>query len=318
MNPNKNRGKTTLMVLCAICIALIVLSAVGLQASGPVGEAAGYIITPLQKGLNSIGSFLSGLSSNMSDAATLREENERLQTQVDTLTAENSELVLDKEELERLQTLLDLRDEYSDYDTVGAHVISKGSGNWFSTFTIDKGTDDGITEDCNVLAGAGLCGIVTQAGKNWARVRAIIDDDSNVSAMISTTSDTCIIAGNLQLIDEGTISLVKLTDDNNHVHVGDKVVTSNISEKFLPGILIGYISELNNDANNLTKSGTVNPAVDFKHLQEVLVIRTKKVYVASESDDDTETRSLTDEDDSSAALTAPRTVDNSAETEAGD
>ena len=111
---------------------------------------------------------------------------------------------------------------------------------------------------------------------------AIIDDDSNVSAMVSTTSDTCIIAGNLQLIDEGTISLVKLTDDNNHVHVGDKVVTSNISEKFLPGILIGYISELNNDSNNLTKSGTVNPAVDFKHLQEVLVIRTRKTYVASD------------------------------------
>ena len=124
------------------------------------------------------------------------------------------------------------------------------------------------------MAGAGLCGIVTAVGPNWARVRAIIDDNSNVSAMISTTSDTCIIAGNLRLIDEGTLSLVKLTDDNNHVHVGDKVVTSNISEKFLPGILIGYISELNNDSNNLTKSGTVNPAVDFKHLQEVLVIRT--------------------------------------------
>ena len=102
--------------------------------------------------------------------------------------------------------------------------------------------------------------------------------------MISTTSDTCIIAGNLALIDEGTLSLVKLTDDNNHVHVGDKVVTSNISEKYLPGILIGYISELNNDANNLTKSGTVTPVVDFRHLQEVLVIRTLKQYVVSDGE----------------------------------
>jgi rod shape-determining protein MreC len=132
------------------------------------------------------------------------------------------------------------------------------------------------------MAGAGLCGIVTDVGPNWARVRSITDDDSNVSAMVSTTSDTCIIAGNLQLLDEGTLSLVKLTDDNNHVHVGDKVVTSNISEKYLPGILIGYISELNNDANNLTKSGTLNPAVDFHHLQEVLVIRTLKEYIPSE------------------------------------
>ena len=102
--------------------------------------------------------------------------------------------------------------------------------------------------------------------------------------MVSNTSDTCIIAGNLQLIDEGTLSLVKLMDENNKVHVGDKVVTSNISEKYLPGILIGYICELNNDANNLTKSGEITPVVDFKHLQEVLVILELKEYVASPED----------------------------------
>ena len=116
-----------------------------------------------------------------------------------------------------------------------------------------------------MISGGGLVGIVTEVGPNWATVRSIIDDNSNVSAMVSTTSDTCIIAGNLQLIDEGTLSLVKLTDENNKVHVGDKIVTSNISEKYLPGILIGYISELNNDANNLTKSGQITPVVDFRH-----------------------------------------------------
>ena len=282
MNQNRKQGKTTLVILSLICIALIAFSIVGSSVASPVTGFTGMIITPIQKGMNQVGAFLSGFSDNMTDAASLREENALLQTQVDNLKAENSKLVLNKEELNRLQNLLELKEQYTDYDTVGAHVISKGSGNWFTTFTIDKGTNDGISVDCNVLAGAGLCGIVTDVGPNWARVRSITDDDSNVSAMVSTTSDTCIIAGNLQLLDEGTLSLVKLTDDNNHVHVGDKVVTSNISEKYLPGILIGYISELNNDANNLTKSGTLNPAVDFHHLQEVLVIRTLKEYIPSE------------------------------------
>ena len=85
-------------------------------------------------------------------------------------------------------------------------------------------------------------------------------------------------------------------------------MTSSISEKFLPGILIGYISELNNDSNNLTKSGTVNPAVDFKHLQEVLVIRTKKVYVASEADASDPLPAST----STTTLTAPRAEDAAA------
>ena len=308
MNQNQNKGKTGLIILTIICILLIGISVVGSQMMTPVTGITGYVITPIQKGMNSLGSFLSGFSTNMTDAAALREENAQLKAQVDTLTEENSKLVLNKEELDRLQDLLSLKEQYSDYDTVGARVISKGAGNWFSSFTIDKGSNDGISVDCNVMAGAGLCGIVTAVGPNWARVRAIIDDNSNVSAMISTTSDTCIIAGNLQLIDQGTLSLVKLTDDNNHVHVGDKVVTSSISEKFLPGILIGYISELNNDSNNLTKSGTVNPAVDFKHLQEVLVIRTKKVYVASEADASDPLPVST----STTTLTAPRAEDAAA------
>ena len=306
MNQNRKQGKTTLIILSLICIALIVISIVGSSVVSPVTGFTGMVITPIQKGMNQLGAFLSGFSSNMTDAAALREENAQLQNQVDTLKAENSKLVLNKEELNRLQNLLELKEQYTDYDTVGAHVISKGSGNWFTTFTIDKGTNDGISVDCNVLAGAGLCGIVTDAGPNWARVRAITDDDSNVSAMISTTSDTCIIAGNLQLLDEGTLSLVKLTDDNNHVHVGDKVVTSSISEKYLPGILIGYISELNNDANNLTKSGTVNPAVDFHHLQEVLVIRTLKEYIPSEGEVPEDVSSSGSD---TTTLTAPRAED---------
>lgn len=273
-----------LIVLSIVCSILILISLTRQAALQPVRDITGFIVTPMQRGISSLGHWLSGISDNFVDASRLRTENEDLKEQVDTLMAENSQLVLDKEELARLRELLDLSEEYSDYETVGARVISKDAGNWFSSFTIDKGTADGITRDCNVLAGSGLVGIVTAAGPHWATIRSIIDDNSNVSAMISTTSDTCIIAGNLELIDSGALNLVKLSDEENRVHVGDKVVTSNISQKFLPGILIGYISELNNDANNLTKSGLITPVVDFRHLQEVLVIKEKKEYVISEAD----------------------------------
>ena len=283
-NNEKATSKVMLAILSILCIALIVVSFLESSATNPVRQVTGMVITPVQKGINGLGNWIAGFTENLSDAATLREENEALKEKVDTLTAENSELVLNKEELSRLRELLELKEQYSGYDMTGARVISKDSGNWFNSFTIDKGTNDGVSVDCNVIAGGGLVGIVTEAGPNWATVRSIIDDYSNVSAMVSTTSDTCIIAGNLQLIDEGTLSLVKLKDENNKVHVGDKVVTSNISEKYLPGILIGYICELNNDSNNLTKSGQITPVVDFKHLQEVLVIIEKKDYVASPED----------------------------------
>lgn len=77
-------------------------------------------------------------------------------------------------------------------------MIGKGTSNWFNTFTIDKGSKDGIKVDMNVIAGSGLVGIVTDVGKNYAVVRAIIDDTSNVSGMILSNNDNCIVSGNLK------------------------------------------------------------------------------------------------------------------------
>ena len=72
----------------------------------------------------------------------------------------------------------------------------------------------------------------------------------------------------------------QLIDSRKQVEVGDKVVTSNISDKYLPGILIGYISSMGQDSNNITKSGKLTPAVDFEHLEEVLVILKTKQQIA--------------------------------------
>ncbi|MCC8049429.1 MAG: rod shape-determining protein MreC [Clostridiales bacterium] len=302
MKKNSNetlKNKYLLIALSVFCVLLILISTVNSDLTAPIKQVSGYLVTPVQKGINSFGSWLSGFTENLEDVETLREENESLKEQVATLTEENSLLVQEHEELERLQALYDLDEEYSDYEKVGANIIAKESGNWFHIFTIDKGSNDGIEKDMNVIADGGLVGIVTEVGANWATVRSIIDDESNVSAMVSTTSDQCIISGNLTLIDEGSLELSRLTDTENAVHVGDKVVTSYISENYLPGILIGYISELNNDSNNLTKSGYITPVVDFRHLQEVLVILEKKEYVSSDSvseeESSTETQSETGE-----------------------
>lgn len=89
-----------------------------------------------------------------------------------------------------------------------------------------------------------------------------------------------MVSGDLQLMADNCISFSQLVDSRNLVVVGDKVVTSNISDKFLPNILIGYISAIEKDANNLTKSGLITPAVDFEHLGEVLVITDLKQSTA--------------------------------------
>ena len=130
------------------------------------------------------------------------------------------------------------------------------------------------------IAGGGLVGRITDIGSNWAKVNSIINDDSNVSGMVLASSDTLIVKGSLQLMAEGSIGYEQLIDSRKQVEVGDKVVTSNISDKYLPGILIGYISSMEQDSNNITKSGKLTPAVDFEHLEEVLVILKTKQQIA--------------------------------------
>lgn len=272
---DSKRSKYIFVVLCVFCCILVILSLVTDMTAGPLKYVSGYVITPIQKGMNEVGNWLSDKGIYLQNNVNFAAQCQELQEKVDQLTAENTELLADKEEKERLEKQLELNAKY-DYDKVGARVIARDSDNWFNVFTIDKGSNDGIKVDNNVISNGGLVGIVTDVGPNYATVRSIIDDYSNVSAMVTTTEDTCIIAGDLRLIDEGKINLVKLTDARDKVTVGDKVVTSDVSSRFLPGILIGYISEISMDSNNLTKSGYITPVVDFRHIREVLVIRDLK------------------------------------------
>jgi rod shape-determining protein MreC len=124
----------------------------------------------------------------------------------------------------------------------------------------------------NVIAGGGLVGRVIDVGPDWAKVQSIIADNSSVSGMVLSSSDNLIVSGDLEKYRNGYISFSKLVDAVDRVKIGDKIVTSNISDKYLPGILIGYISTIDDDSNNLTKSGTLTPAVDFEHMNEVLVL----------------------------------------------
>lgn len=265
-------SKYILLALTIVCIAMMILSFTTNIISGPLEAVAAYTIVPFQKGIAQAGLWLTSRSDNIKKMNELAVENEELKTQVADLTIQINDLQQDKYELSELRQLFALDEQYSDYDKIGARVIGKDAGNWFSSFLIDKGTNDGIAVDMNVMAGSGLVGIVTEAGPNWATVKSIIDDNSNLSGMVLSSSDTLIVTGDLELMNEGYIRFSQLIDNEDVVVQGDQIVTSRISNKYLPGISVGYITEINKDANNLTKSGYLTPVVDFKHLETVLII----------------------------------------------
>ena len=272
-------SKYLLFILTILCAGSIVLTFNTNIFSGSLNTVVGYVIIPFERGISSVGNWLSNRSEELVQIRTLLSENEALKAQIDELTIENTTLQQDRYELTNLRELYKLDSQYEGYEKVGARIIARDAGNWFHSFVIDKGSEDGIAIDMNVIAGSGLVGRVVDVGPNWAKVTAIIADYSNVSGKVLATSDYLIVSGDLELYGDGVIKFEKLVDSADKVVEGDKIVTSNISDQYLPNILIGYINTLNVDANNITKSGLLTPAVDFEHLEEVLVIMELKQTV---------------------------------------
>ena len=269
-------SKYLLFILTILCIGLIIVTFNTNAFNGIVNSVAGNFVVPFQKGITTAGTWFKTTSDNLASIRELQSENESLRQKVDELTNENTNLEQDKYELIQLRELYKLDQQYSDYSKVGARIIAKDAGNWYHSFVIDKGSDEGIDVDMNVLSGGGLVGRIIDVGPDWAKVQTIIADNSSVSGTVLSASENLIATGDLELYNEGQIIFSKLVDEADKVSVGDKVVTSNISDKFLPGILIGYISEIEEDSNNLTKSGKITPVVDFEYMNEVLVITQKK------------------------------------------
>lgn len=284
MKFNKKNGippKYILLILTVVCLLLIGVSYAFEDAVMPLRYITGVTITPMQRGINVVGQWVTEKLDLMAEIKDLQEENAELRAQLEEYQTENRIALSDEEELNDLRELYELDSRYPNYEKVAANVISKDAGNWFDTFILDKGSMSGIQVGCNVICGNGLVGIVTEVGPNYAKVRSIIDDDSTVSAMFMTDSTLCSVVGDEKYMDEGYIRVENISK-NADVSEGDELITSSVSDKFLPGLTIGYVSNLTLDTNNLTMSGYVTPTVDFNNIQTVLVILDLKQTVGEE------------------------------------
>ena len=264
-------SKYILIVLTAVCLIFISTSFFTDRLVAPLRSAISMVVVPLQKGMNNLGLWTYDKYTTLQEISVVLDENKELKSKVDDLTEENNQLRQDTYELSRLRELYQLDEKYTRYTKVGARIIEVTADNWSKAFKVDKGSDDGIQKDMNVIAGGGLVGIVTEVGKNYSIIKTIIEDNNSVSGMLIDTNETCIVEGDIEQSDSGFVKLTHFKSDIT-VRDGDKVVTSNISDKYLQGILIGYVKDVKLDSNNLTQSGYIVPAVDFNNLQEVLVI----------------------------------------------
>ncbi|GAB6117380.1 rod shape-determining protein MreC [Thermoanaerobacter brockii subsp. lactiethylicus] len=267
--PRFFRNKQFILVFF-IAVALIAAMAYTYDAQRYATKAesiVGTVFTPFQKVFYQVGEGISNFFSSIGEIGTLRATNEKLKKEVEKLRKENIQLQELMNENKRLKEALNFKTENVELDLKLATITGKNPGNWFNTFTIDKGKNEGIKPGMAVLDEKGnMIGQITEVGDKWAKVLAIIDRDSSVSAVAVRTRDNGVVRGD----SNGGLIMIYLPLDAELIE-GDVVTTSGMS-RFPKGLIIGKVSKVTRDPGSLLKQAVIEPAADFERLEYVFVV----------------------------------------------
>ena len=260
-----------------IIVAIVFVLAIALipPLRNSVIRFGGTILSPLTSCADSGSDGVSGWFYSVTHADDIYEDNQKLQKKLDDA---NNRLATYKgldAENERLRKLLEISEKYEDIESTGAEIIAKGAGNWFSTFTINKGSSDGVKPNQPVLYAGALVGHTTNdVGSNWAKVVGIIDTNHAVTGKVVRNGDYVLVEGNLTLMHDGKCKMTNITE-NADVVAGDTVVTSGLGGVYPEGIVIGTVDTFVKSNAEDGNYAIIKPAVDFQRIQEVLVLKTE-------------------------------------------
>lgn len=266
----KKRGVLpSLIVTLAVALCILLVHFTG---SNPVTNAIRSVFSPFQNGAAYVSAKVNNLTSFIWEAQSYKEQNKRLEHELNEAQMNSMDAAKYREENERLRELLDLKNSMEDYETVAASVIAYSANNWYDTVQINKGTADGVDVGASVLCGDGVVGRVVSVGRNWASVSSIINTGSATGIRVSRTGGIGVVEGDGELCMRG-LCRVSFIDNNSSLIEGDILETSGSGGIYPQGYAVGRVKEVKNDGTGQLSEAIVEPTVDFSRLREVLVIK---------------------------------------------
>ena len=268
------------LVLIVLGLLLLVFHESGILA--PVERALRYVLDPLQRVFSRVTVGIGGLFQTVGEVRELRARTDELQAQVDALTVENVRLREYEAKVQQLYALLNFVSEYPISASLGAEVISREACGTFPCgdvvgvepnpylryVTINVGSLQGVETGMPVVSGgAGLIGRVAQVGPRTVEVQLLTDTDSAVAALLQTSRVTGLVVGQ----PDGTLRMEYIPQEQ-HIDVGDIVLTSGLGGVMPKGLVIGQVTEVLQMDYALFQSAVVRPAIDLSRLELVLVI----------------------------------------------
>lgn len=241
--------------------------------AGLVRNVTGTVRTPVQRLVSSVAEWLESIYGHMYEYDELIAENEQLRAELAKAQEEARNGVAAVEENERLRELLDFEEKHSDMTLEAAKIVSWTTSNWSNSFTISKGTANGIEVGDSVITEYGvLVGQVVEVGVTWATITTTIDLSTNIGALVSENGASGLLMGDFSMMQDGCAKLAYLTD-GAQIFTGDTVLTSGAGGAFPQGLVIGTVSSVQAEAGGQVEYGVVKPGCDINALVQVFVVK---------------------------------------------
>lgn len=264
-----------LAVIVALAALLVALATRPREdgTSGPLSEAANSLRIPIQGAVGSVVDWMQSIYGYVYQYDKLVAENESLRQQLAEAQDQVRQGAEALEENARLRTLLGYLEKNTSFVTESAMITSWDASNWTSSFTISKGSDNGIEKgDCVITESGMMVGQISELGNNWATVRTIIDVNMDAGVLVGDSSIAAMLVGDYALMQDGQCKLSYFTEDAT-LFEGDSVVTSGRGGAFPSGIVVGEVTELRSEAGGQSYYAVVDPAVDLSLLSQVFIIK---------------------------------------------
>lgn len=238
------------------------------RRSSLAGRVIRDLAYPVQEAFYNLSSWVTGMLQPVFHVSELAEENRALRMSRDEMIAELNRLYEVELENKRLRELLHFA-EAEELTILGAQVIGKNLSDWRATVLLNKGTRDGVREGMAVLAGGGLAGRIVSVSRYTSEVILLIDPMSAVGGIIQRSRDLVIVEGST---DAEVPMVFKGLNRDVDVAEGDRIVSSGLGGIYPKGILIGTVTHVEKTEFGMSIVGSIQPAADFRRLEEVLIV----------------------------------------------
>ncbi len=263
--------RVRVVLIISLVLAAVLAVASSLTGRNIPGMMVQSVLTPLRTGANAVTNQAQRIYDYIFEFEALKAENAQLKEQLAQLqeAAREADSVL--RENQRYEDLLKLKEAHEDYELVGGYIIARSSTDWSSTFTINRGSAAGIqTGMCAITANGEVVGLVTEVGSNYAIIKTVLDSSVKISATISDTGYSGIVAGGYTSGQQEHLRMDYLPS-SAIIRNNDQVVTSG-STVYPRNLILGYVVDAGFGDTGIAKYAVLQPAADIANLEQVFIL----------------------------------------------